>query len=584
MGSTEADRGEQPGPWLHPAIPRRFNLADLFEIVVDTVPDRLALVAGSVRHTYLELDRRANRFADHLIRAGHRPGSHVGILAYNRAEWAEAMIGCYKARAVPVNLNYRYVAPELLYVIDNADLEVLVYEDGLSELVGGALEARQASRPLQLIVLEDDAAHHPAGDSGVRADDHPATNGGAADDDPGSDALDGAVDFEQVLARADDSRTSGVRSPDDIYILYTGGTTGMPKGVLWRQEDIFFAAMGGGGWGSVPITTPEELAGRIRTDEGDRLAMMVVGPLMHGNAQWVMWNAFMMGATAVLYTGHRYDPDALWRLIGDERVASVGLVGDAMARPLARAFATAPANTYDASSLRVIGSGGAMLSDPVKQELGSVLPNVIVMDRFGSSESGAQGAVERGASGSTFVMSPDTAVLDEHLKPLRPGDGRIGRLARSGRIPLGYYKDSEKTEATFPVDAEGVRWSVPGDLASVQPDGTIVVHGRGSASISSGGEKIFPEEVESAVKSHPAVFDAVVVGLNDDEFGERVAVAVQPKAGTSAPSLAELQDHCRTSLAGYKLPRRLLLVDEIPLTAAGKPDARTARALFETGG
>ncbi len=204
----------------------------------------------------------------------------------------------------------------------------------------------------------------------------------------------------------------------------------------------------------------------------------------------------------------------------------------------------------------------------------------MVLDNFGSSESGAQGAVQDGASGPRFVMKDDTSVLDDDLRPLSPGDGRIGRLARTGRIPIGYYKDPVKTEATFPVDANGVRWSTPGDLASVEPDGTIVVHGRGSASINSGGEKIFPEEVEAAVKTHPAVFDAIVVGVPDDRFGERVAVALQPRDPTTVPGLDELQEHCRDHIAGYKLPRQLLVVESVPLTASGKPDSKAAKALF----
>ena len=301
---------------------------------------------------------------------------------------------------------------------------------------------------------------------------------------------------------------------------------------------------------------------------------------MHGNAQWVMWNAFMMAGTAVLYTEHRYDPDVLWRLVGEEGVVSLGLVGDAMARPLSDALATAPVGTYDTSTLAVVGSGGAMLSSTVKRELQQQLPKVVIMDRYGSSESGAQGAVEDAAGGPRFVMGDDTSVLDDELNPLSPGDGRIGRLARTGRIPIGYYKDETKTKATFPVDDRGVRWSVPGDLASVEPDGTIVVHGRGSASINSGGEKIFPEEVEAAVKTHPDVYDAIVVGLPDDRFGERVAVVLHPRTTGAAPTLADLQDHCRAHIAGYKIPRQLLIVEEIPLTAAGKPDANAAKSLF----
>ena len=524
-----------------------FNLADLFELVADTVPDRLALVAGSDRLTYAELDARATRCAHALAALGAEPGSHVGILARNRSEWVEAMIGCYKARLVPINLNFRYVAPELRYVIDNADLEVLLFERSLSELVAESLDGRIPA----LVAIEDGAPPTEVG--------HPVH------------------EFEQLLAEASAERDFGPRSPDDLYILYTGGTTGMPKGVMWRQEDIFFAAMGGNGWGEGPVASPEGVAARIPAAPA---VMLAVAPLMHGNAQWAMWNALLMGGTSVLYTEHRYDPDLLWRIIGDEGVVSAALVGDAMARPLADTLASAPAGTYDTSSLFVLASGGAMLSATVKEELKRLLPNTIIMDRFGSSEAGAQGAVEDGERGPRFVMSDDTSVLDEELRPLVPGDGKIGRLARAGRIPVGYYKDAEKTAATFPTAADGTRWSIPGDLASVEADGTITVHGRGSASINSGGEKIFPEEVEAAVKTHPAVFDAIVVGLPDERFGQQVAVAMQLKADAAAPTVEELQEHCRTQIAGYKVPRRILVVDEIPLTAAGKPDAKAARALF----
>ena len=540
---------------------RQFNLADLFELVVDTVPDRLALVAGDVRLTYLELDARANRFGHHLASLGLRTGAHVGILARNRSEWVESMIGCYKARCVPINLNFRYVAPELRYVVGNADLEVLVYERDLSGLVADSLTDGPEARTLHLMVIED-GAPPPTSDP-------VATAAGAA-----------PTDYEAALAAEGADRTFAPRSPDDQYILYTGGTTGMPKGVMWRQEDIFFAAMGGGGWGAVPITSAGELAGRLNTEESGRIPMLVVAPLMHGNAQWAMWNAFMMAGTAVLYVEHRFDPDRLLRLIGEEGVVSTALVGDAMARPLSETLAAAAPGTYDTSTLAVIGSGGAMLSATVKADLSAQLPGAMIMDRFGSSEAGAQGAVEVGASGPKFVMSDDTAVLDDDLVPLSPGDGSIGRLARSGRIPLGYYKDEAKTAATFPTGPDGVRWSVPGDLASIEADGVITIHGRGSASINSGGEKIFPEEVEAAVKACPDVYDAIVVGLPDERFGERVAAVVRMRDGTAPLTLDVLQEHCRGQIAGYKVPRELLLVGEIPLTAAGKPDTKAAKALF----
>ncbi|MGH8996744.1 MAG: AMP-binding enzyme, partial [Acidimicrobiales bacterium] len=287
----------------------------------------------------------------------------------------------------------------------------------------------------------------------------------------------------------------------------------------------------------------------------------------------------VLGGTAVIYTEPAYDADKVLELVARERVLSVSLVGDAMGRPMADALARAP-GAYDTSSLVAVSSGGARFSDPVKAEIRAQLPNVMVMDQFGSSESGAQGSVRDGASGPRFAMNKETAVLDDDLQPLEPGDGRIGRLARRGHVPLGYYKDESKTAATFPVDANGVRWSIPGDLATVEVDGSITVHGRGSGSINSGGEKVFPEEVEAAVKTHPGVYDAIVVGVPDDIFGQRVAVALRPRSGVVV-TLEELQDHCRRHIAGYKLPRQLLLVEDIALTAAGKPDAQAAMALFE---
>jgi 3-oxocholest-4-en-26-oate---CoA ligase len=546
-----------------------FNLADLFELVVDTVPDRTALVAGRVRLSYAELDARANRVGNYLIGLGLPTGSSIGILARNRSEWLEAMIGCFKARMVPVNVNYRYIASELAYLVGNADIELLVVEDDLVGLAEQSLalapaQGDGASRGCRLLVIEE-------GGAAVGTDGLGPTS---------TAAVTGYDRWQSALATSSDDAPGRPRSADDHYVLYTGGTTGQPKGVVWRQEDIFFAAMGGGGWGAVPIMRPEQLVDRIPTGDRSGAVMLVTAPLMHGNAQWATWSGLFMGGTVVLYTEPAYDGATVMRLISDEHVVSVALVGDAMARPLAEALASAPPGTYDTSTLFAIGSGGAMLSAAVKEELAALLPGVVIMDRFGASESGAHGAVEHGAQGPTFTMGPDTTVLDEDLRPLAPGDGRIGRLARSGRIPLGYHKDPVKTAVTFPKDADGIRWSIPGDLASIEPDGTITVHGRGSASINSGGEKIFPEEVESAIKSHPDVFDAIVVGIPDDRFGERVAAVIRTRRPGTPVALEDIQDHCRRLIAGYKVPRQLLLVDDIPLTAAGKPDAKAARALF----
>ena len=525
-----------------------FNLADLYEIVADAVPDRLALVAGDRRLTYAQLDERANRFAHHLLDHGVEPDDKVAIYSWDRAEWVEAMLGTYKARAVPINVNYRYVADEARYILDNSDAVTVVFERAFAPVVnairGDLPKLRHA------VVLED-----------------------------GTDAATDAVPYEDALAAASPARDFGPRSSDDLYLLYTGGTTGVPKGVMWRSEDIFFAALGGGGFGQPPITEPEELAARIPAEDA-RAIPMVNAPMMHGGGQWMAFINFFGGGTVVLNCNRHFDPDRIWRTVERERCNSVMVVGDAMCRPLAEALA-APGATYDTSAVIVVGSGGAILSPAVKDQLRAQLPNAVVMDSFGASETGASGTVfdtDGPAAGPRFTMGKFMTVLDDELRPVEPGSGVVGRLARRGHIPLGYYKDDEKTAATFVTAADGARWVVPGDFAVVETDGTITLLGRGSVCINSGGEKVYPEEVEAALKSHPDVFDAVVVGVPDDRYVERVAAIVQPRPGAD-PSLEELQDHSRDKLAGYKLPRQLLLAETIPRTPVGKPDYRAARKL-----
>ena len=534
------------------ATPRTFNLADLFEVVADACPERLALVAGEVRLTYDELDRRANRLAHHLVDHGVAPGDHVGIYAWNRGEWVEAMLAAYKARAVPVNVNYRYVEDELRYIFDNADLVALVFERAFAPRVAAVLP--DLPRLRHLIVLDDD-----------------------------TDATTvGAVRYEEALAGASPARDFGPRSPDDLYILYTGGTTGMPKGVMWRSEDIFFGALGGGNFAGPPVERPDDLA---RGAANPPAVACVTAPLMHGGGQWVTLITLTTAGTVVLYTGRRYDADEIWRIAARERANSVMVVGDAMARPLAEALAGHGAG-LDLSALVVIGSGGAILSKAVKEQLRSALPDVMVIDSFGASETGANGSVMdigAPAAGPRFTMGEHTTVLGDDLCPVTPGSGEVGRLAKRGHIPLGYYKDEGKTAATFLHDAEGVRWVVPGDFATVEADGTITLLGRGSVSINTGGEKVFPEEVEAVLKAHPDVFDAVVVGVPDARFAERVVALVTPRPGAK-PTVDALREHCRTSIASYKAPRQVHLVDEIVRTPAGKPDYRWARAHAIEGG
>jgi acyl-CoA synthetase (AMP-forming)/AMP-acid ligase II len=517
-----------------------FNLADLFERVADTAPDRLALVAGGRRLTYAQLDERANRVGHALLDGGARAGQHVGIHAHNRAEWVEAMIGCYKARLVPVNVNYRYVVEELRYLFDNADLVALFFESQFAARIAPVLP--ELDQLAQLLRIAD----------GTEA---------------GADEI-SADDYEERLAAASPGRDFGARSADDRYILYTGGTTGMPKGVLWRHEDIFFGAMGGGNYGGPGIERPELIEQSVSATPAVTLAL---APLMHGNAQWTMFNTMFGGGTVVLSTDRRFDPDAIWKLIEDEGVNTVSLVGDAMARPLVDALKDRPLP----ASLFAIVSGGAILSPTIKTQIHELMPNILVLDSFGASETGANGVVQTTASGPKFHMQDSTTVIGDDHRPVAPGE--TGWLARRGHVPVGYYKDEAKTAATF-VEVDGLRWAIPGDMAVLELDGTITVLGRGSQSINSGGEKIFPEEVESALKSHPAIFDALVVGIPDERWGERVVAVVQFRPGETA-TLAELVDHCRTVIADYKVPRALHAVNEIARQPSGKPDYRWAKTV-----
>jgi 3-oxocholest-4-en-26-oate---CoA ligase len=523
----------------------QFNLADLFESIADAVPEREALVCGHRRLTYRELDDRANRLAHYLASQGISRGDHIGLYLHNCAEYIEASLAAYKLRAVPININYRYVETELAYLFDNADLVALVHHREFAP----AIEAIGPKMPrLRAFISVED------GSSGACA----------------------SAEYEAALAVSSPERDIAARSADDLYILYTGGTTGMPKGVMWRQEDIFFAAMmGGNPYGPQP-ERPEEVAESARGR--GVVTMLPAAPLIHGAAQWASFIALYGGGKVVIAPGKRFDPHLIWRLAAEEKVNSITIVGDAMARPLAEALEDA---SLDLSALRVIGSGGAILSEHVKDQLKQHLPGVVVMDNFGGSEAGAQGQhVGRGADGTAprFRPEPTTAVLSmEDLRILEPGCGEVGWLARRGRIPLGYYKDPEKTAKTF-VEVEGVRWVIAGDMAMVETDGTITLLGRGSACINSGGEKIFPEEVETAVRSHPGVFDAVVVGVPDEKWGERVTAVVQPRHGQTL-TLESLAEHCRESVAGYKIPRGLTLVGELVRQPSGKPDYRWAKAV-----
>ena len=525
---------------------RSYNLADLLEILAEAGPDRLALVAGTERRTYRELNERAGRVGHHLAAAGVRPGEHVAILSWNRAEWIEAFFGAFKIRAVPIPVNYRYVAGELRHVLGDSDSVALIGERSLLQRVQ---EIRAELPKLRHVVVLEDG---------------------------GENEVPGAVRYEDALKEASPDDDFPARSSDDRYIMYTGGTTGYPKGVVWRCEDIFFGALGGGNILGDPVRSPEELAEKAKQPP---TAVLDCAPVMHGAGQWVALMGLLGGTKTVLYTEHHFDPASALKLAAAERANVIMLVGDAMGRPLARELAK---GGYDTSALLAIASGGAPLTEKAKDEFRAVLPNIAFLDTYGASETGACGPSVGGGEGTArFQMKPGVTVLDEDLKPVRPG--QVGRLARSGHIPLGYYNDPEKTAATFFTDAEGTRWAIPGDYASLAEDGTIVLLGRGSLVINTGGEKVYPEEVEVALKDHPDVDDCIVVGAPDERFGQCVAAVVAPRPGTE-PTLEELVEHCRGRLAGYKLPRRLKLVPEVRRTAVGKSDYRWARSvLAETG-
>jgi fatty-acyl-CoA synthase len=523
-----------------------FNLADLWEAVADAVPHHEAVVRGATRRTYAELDARANRLAHHLQSVGIGPGDHVAIYLANSIEYLECLLAAFKIRAVPVNVNYRYVDDELRYLLDDCDAQALVFD---REFATRVARVRDSLPRLEALVIVDDG-------TGATV---PTL---------------GAVDYEAALGAGSPARDFGPRSADDLYIVYTGGTTGSPKGVMWRAEDIFFGALTGGtALGGTTFARPED----VTADLDNGLRCHPACPLMHGTGQWVALFTLYSGGSIVLLEERQFDSQATWELVARERVAFLAIVGDAFARPLVEAYDSLDAS-IDVSSLIVVLSGGAILSPAVRAAWADRLPGILLIDGFGASETGSQGqalaAAPDGEHAPSFKVDDDTTVLGDDLRPAPVGV--VGKLARRGHVPLGYYKDPEKSAATFPV-VDGIRWSVPGDHARRNADGTITLLGRGSVSINTGGEKVYPEEVEGILKSHPAVFDVVVVGVPDERWGERVVAVVQPRPGM-AVTLDELAAHAGAHLARYKSPRDLVVVDQITRSPSGKPDYRWARA------
>ncbi|MER5928780.1 acyl-CoA synthetase [Streptomyces sp. NPDC002054] len=531
-----------------------YNLADLFESVVDVVPDREALVyvdhpgTGAERRlTYRELDEAANRLAHHLLDSGLTAGEHLGLHLYNGVEYLQTVLACLKARLVPVNVNYRYVEEELVYLYNDADLAALVFDAEFTERVAAALPQTRKLRHLIRVGTVPDGA--------------PALT---------------AVPFGQAEAAGSAGRGFGPRSADDLFIIYTGGTTGMPKGVMWRQEDLFFAGLFGGAPSGEPVKRPEELAERVAAG-GAGLTFFPAPPLMHGTSTLTSFVAFNYGQRIVIH--RKYAPEEVLRTIEKEKVSSISLVGDAMLRPLIDAL-RGPLRGTDLSSLFSISSSGAIMSETVRAELRELVPNALLLNNFGSSESGSNGKATDDSGpekGFRLEVNERTAVVDPAThEPVAVGEP--GRLAQRGYVPLGYYNDPVKTSETFFQRGEE-RWVLLGDMATVDEDGIVTVLGRGSQCINTGGEKVYPEEVEQALKSHPDVYDALVAGVPDAKWGSHVAAVVQMRPGAPEPTLDEIQLHCRTRLAGYKIPRQLVVTPSIQRSPSGKADYRWAKAV-----
>jgi 3-oxocholest-4-en-26-oate---CoA ligase len=505
---------------------RCIHIGDVLEVLADAARAKPALITAEQELTYGQLDERATRLANHLRTSGIAPGEHVAIHAMNCPEWVEAFYACFKLRAVPVNINYRYVASELAYLYDDADAVAAIVSP---EFVDAVPTVRHR------LVL--------------------------------------GAEYEAALQGASPARDFPPRSPDDHYIVYTGGTTGMPKGVVWRQEDIVLGAMNAMRYGR-PLERVEDLGEEAAAAPG-QLRLVGLGPMMHGGSQWVMGNTHVAGGVFVLYTGRRFDAGDVLALAARSQATMISTIGDAMARPIAEALLGPDRPELDLSNLLAIGNGGAPLSNAVREQLGAALPGVTIVDSYGASETGSTGTrpdAGEGFAAPRFHTGPDVAVFDDDLR--RCGPGEIGMLARSGRIPLGYHKDPDKTAKTFPV-IDGTRWVIPGDHARLEDDGSISVLGRGSVCINSGGEKIHPEEVEGVLIRHEAVFDAAVIGTPSDRWGEKVSALVQRRAGHDV-TVEELRSHCRSAMADFKAPKDIVFVDVIPRTPVGKVDYKEA--------
>jgi fatty-acyl-CoA synthase len=528
-----------------------WHFADVFETIASIVPDQTALINGGTRRSWRVFEDRAARLANALVSTGIRPDAKVAIYGHNSSAYLEAQFAVFKARAVPINVNYRYVEHELRYLFENADVEAVFFD------------AKYAHR---LATIRDSL---PGLKRFIQIDD-------------GSDGtLPGADDFEVLIAGYDRLPRLDY-SEDDIYMIYTGGTTGMPKGVMYRQGD-FAAGIAASRLGPEVAATPQNLIALVEQIKAAQMAPISLPacPLMHATGMWLGALMTHLGGGAVAtISDEKFDPHAIWACVAQERVNLLAIVGDAFAKPLLAALREADARgeRYDLSSLAVIGSSGVMFSTEVKQGL-LAYANVEIRDLMGSTEGGMGVSIMSRAlpPGETarFALNTTTKVFNDRDEEVVPGSDEVGMIANGGFVPTGYYKDPEKSARTFRT-VGGVRYAFPGDFARIAADGTLVLLGRGSVCINTGGEKVFPEEVEEALKAHDSIWDALVVGIPDERFGERVVGVISAHPGWTIDEAAVI-DFARTRLAGYKLPRHLLTVDTVQRAANGKADYQWAR-------
>jgi len=524
-----------------------WNFADIWEVVADELPDAIALVHGDLHRTWRDTDRRADGVARLLLDSGLERQQAVAQYLYNGPEYMESMFAAFKGAFVPVNTNYRYTADELLYLWDNADAGGVVFHGTFADTIE-PIRARLPKVKAWLWV-----------------------------DDGSGSCPDWATPYEDAAQSATDRVVPAWgRTGDDLNMLYTGGTTGMPKGVMWRQDDLavkMTATLGN------PLKETGTLADIRGTFTAPAAPFLPACPQMHGTGNFPCLSAFCGGGSVVTLTGRTFDPVELLDTVERERVGTISIVGDAFAKPILRALDASPGR-WDLSSLVGMVSSGVMWSKETKQGLLGHHPAMLLLDAFSSSEALGMGSSVSGAGHAAetakFQLSPESIVIDEQNRRLEPGSGEIGRLAVGGRQPVGYYKDPEKTERTF-FEIDGQRYSCPGDFATVEADGSITLLGRGSVCINTGGEKVFPEEVEEALKRHPSILDAVVVGIPDEKFGEAVTGVVEARPGATIDE-ADIIAHVRQGLAAYKSPKRIVIVDTIGRAPNGKVDYKRLKA------